>query len=170
MVSKFRKAGVTKVAIERGDGPVVQVMVDARLTVFDAGVTSDQSLTDPLRSAGNKDDRRGAYVLAGTLRTDGHRWRPLREDHPETKALRAMCRARKDLVEIRVQIVNQLRSNLELTFPGALGLFGRLDSPITLAFLRRFPTTAQAAWLSPVRLERWLRSVSYSRGISAESL
>ena len=25
MVSKFRKAGVTKVAIERGDGPVVQV-------------------------------------------------------------------------------------------------------------------------------------------------
>jgi hypothetical protein len=26
--------------------------------------------------AGNKDDRLDAYVLAGTLRTDGHRWRP----------------------------------------------------------------------------------------------
>ena len=31
-------------------------------------------------SAGNKDDRFDAYVLADTLRTDGHRWRQLRED------------------------------------------------------------------------------------------
>ncbi|MDV6271165.1 FAD-dependent oxidoreductase [Rhodococcus globerulus] len=121
-------------------------------------------------SAGNKDDRRGAYVLADTLRTDGHRWQPLREDHPETKALQTMCRARKDLVEIRVQVMNQLRSNLELAFPGTLGLFSRLDSPITLAFLRRFPTAAQASWLSPARLERWLRSVGYSGGIAAQTL
>ncbi|WP_454836827.1 transposase [Rhodococcus qingshengii] len=66
--------------------------------------------------------------------------------------------------------MNQLRSNLELAFPGALGLFSRLDSPITLAFLRRFPTAAQGAWLSPARLERWLRSVGYSGGISAQTL
>ncbi|MCQ4152393.1 IS110 family transposase [Rhodococcus qingshengii] len=121
-------------------------------------------------SAGNKDDRLDAYVLADTLRTDGHRWRPLREDHPETKALRAMCRARKDLVETRVQVMNQLRANLELAFPGAVGLFSRPDSPITLAFLRRFPTAAKAAWLSPARLDRWLRSVGYSGGIAAETL
>jgi Transposase len=43
-------------------------------------------------SAGNKDDRFDAYVLADTLRTDGHRWKPLREDSPQTKALRALCR------------------------------------------------------------------------------
>lgn len=117
-----------------------------------------------------KDDRLDAYVLADTLRTDGHRWRPLREDHPETKALRAMCRARKDLVETRVQVMNQLRANLELAFPGAVGLFSRPDSPITLAFLRRFPTAAKATWLSPARLDRWLRSVGYSGGIAAETL
>ena len=64
-----------------------------------------------------------AYVLADTLRTDGHRWRPLREDHDQTKALRALCRARKDLVETRVQVLNQLRSNLELSLPGSVGLF-----------------------------------------------
>lgn len=34
MVSKFRKAGVTKVASERGDGPVVQVSIDAGFAVF----------------------------------------------------------------------------------------------------------------------------------------
>ena len=66
-----------------------------------------------------------------------------------------------------MQVMNKLRFNLELTFPGALGLFSRLDSPITLAFLRRFPTAVQGAWLSPARLERWLRSVGYSGGIAA---
>lgn len=44
---------------------------------------------------------------------------------------------------MRMQVMNQLRSNLELAFPGALGLFSRLDSPITLTFLRRFPTAAK---------------------------
>ncbi|OYD60754.1 IS110 family transposase [Rhodococcus sp. OK302] len=170
MVSRFRKAGVAKVAIERGDGPVVQVLIDAGLAVFVVPSRQIKALRTRYGSAGNKDDRLDAYVLADTLRTDGHRWRPLREDHPETKALRAMCRARKDLVETRVQVMNQLRANLELAFPGALGLFSRPDSPITLAFLRRFPTAAKAAWLSPARLDRWLRSAGYSGGIAAQTL
>lgn len=162
MVSKFRKAEVTKVAIERGDGPVVQVLIDAGLAVFVVPSRQIKALRTRYGSTGNKDDRLDAYVLADPLRTDCHRWRPLREDHPETKALRAMCRARKDLVETRVQVMNQLRCNLELAFPGALELFSRLDSPITLAFLRRFPSAAKAAWLSPARLDRWPRSVAYS--------
>ncbi|MDI9918714.1 transposase [Rhodococcus sp. IEGM 1379] len=103
-------------------------MIDAGIAVFVVPSRQIKALRTRYGSAGNKDDRRGAYVLADTLRTDGHRWRPLREDHPESKALRAMCRARKDLVETRVQVMNQLRSNLELAFPGALGLFSRLDS------------------------------------------
>lgn len=170
MVRRLSSAGVTRVAIERGDGPVVAVLMDAGFAVFVVPSRQIKSLRGRYGSAGNKDDRLDAYVLADTLRTDGHRWRPLREDHPETKALRALCRARKDLVETRVQLLNQLRSNLELAFPGAVELFSRPDSPITLAFLRRFPTAAKAAWLSPTRLSRWLASVGYSGGITAEVL
>jgi hypothetical protein len=33
-----------------------------------------------------------------------------------------------------------LRANLELAFPGAIGLFTKPASEISLAFLRRFPT------------------------------
>ena len=109
-------------------------------------------------------------MLADTLRTDGHRWRPLREDSDETKALRALCRSRKDLVEARVAVINQLRSNLELAFPGGIGLFAKPDSAITLAFLSRFPTASSAAWLSPKRLANWLQSVGYTGGVGAESL
>jgi len=44
-------------------------------------------------SAGNKDDRFDAFVLADTLRTDRPRLRPLIPDSPATVALRRACRA-----------------------------------------------------------------------------
>src|SRR5690348_389026 len=165
MVRRLRAAGVAGVAIERGDGPVVEQMLGAGLAVFVVPSRQIKGLRTRYGSAGNKDDRFDAYVLADTLRTDGHRWKPLRPDTGPTRALRALCRSRKDLVETRVQILGQLRASLELAFPGAIGLFTKPASEISLAFLQRFPTAAKAAWLSPGRLRSWLRSAGYTGGI-----
>jgi len=62
-------------------------------------------------SAGNKDDRFDAYVLADTLRTDRGRLRALVLDSPATTTLRATCRAGEDLVTTRVAVANQLRAH-----------------------------------------------------------
>jgi transposase len=167
MVSRLCSAGVAGVAIERGDGPVVEELLDAGLAVFVVPSRQIKGLRTRYGSAGNKDDRFDAYVLADTLRTDGHRWKPLRPDTGPTRALRALCRSRKDLVETRVQVLGQLRANLELAFPGAVGLFTKPSSAISLAFLRRFPTAGKAAWLSPRRLACWLSSAGYTGGVSA---
>jgi transposase len=169
-VRRLRAAGVGGVAIERGDGPVVEELLDAGLPVFVVPSRQIKGLRTRYGSAGNKDDRFDAYVLADTLRTDGHRWKPLRPDTPPTRALRALCRSRKDLVETRVQILGQLRANLELAFPGAIGLFTKPASGISLAFLRRFPTARKAAWLSPARMPAWPRSAGYPGGVSAAVL
>jgi transposase len=170
MAGRLRSAGVAGVAIERGDGPVVEELLGAGLAVFVVPSRQIKGLRTRYGSAGNKDDRFDAYVLADTLRTDGHRWKPLRPDTGQTRALRALCRSRKDLVETRVQVLGQLRANLELAFPGAIGLFTKPSSAISLAFLRRFPTAAKAAWLSPARLAVWLRSAGYTGGIPATVL
>ncbi len=170
MVRRLRAARVAGVAIERGVGPVVDELLGAGLAVFVVPSRQIKGLRTRYGSAGNKDDRFDAYVLADTLRTDGHRWKPLRPDTGPTRALRALCRSRKDLVETRVQIVGQLRANLELAFPGAIGLFTKPAGGISLAFLRRFPTPRKAAWLSPARMSAWLRSAGYTGGISAEVL
>lgn len=58
-------------------------------------------------------------------------------------------------------VANQLRAHLEVVFPGVVGLFSDLDSPISLAFLRRFPSAGKAARLSEKRLAAWLRTQSY---------
>ena len=103
-------------------------------------------------SAGNNDDRFDAFVLADTFaHGPGFRLRPLIPNSAATAALRAACRARKDLVIHRVGVANQLREHLKRVFPGALGLFEHLDSAISLRFLTRFDCQDRADWLTPTR-------------------
>lgn len=161
LVRRLRRAEVTEVAIERPDGPAVEALLQAGLTVVVIPPGQLKHLRGRYGSAGNKDDRFDAYVLADTLRTDRSRLRALVPDAPATVTLRTTVRARKDLVAARVGLANQLRAHLQLALPGAVGLFAELDSPISLAFLERFPSQGKADWLSEKRLAAWLRSVGY---------
>lgn len=158
---RLRGAGVTRVAIERPDGPVVDALMDAGLQVVVIASRQVKALRERYGAAGNKDDALDAYVLADCLRTDGQRLNHLMPDRPETITLRALVRARKDLVAHRVALANQLRAHLQIAFPGAVGLFANIDSPISLRFLARFPSAAAAAWLSERRLASWLSANAY---------
>ncbi|HEX2398942.1 MAG TPA: IS110 family transposase, partial [Mycobacterium sp.] len=166
----LERAGVREVAIERPDGPVVDTLLDAGITVVVISPNQVKNLRGRYGSAGNKDDRFDAFVLADTLRTDRARLAPLRPDTPATITLRHTCRARKDLVAHRVAVANQLRAHLKIVFPGAIGLFAALDSPISLAFLTRFDCQDRADWLSVNRLGAWLASIGYSGRTDASVL
>jgi transposase len=161
LARRLRKAGASEAAIERGDGPVVDALLNAGITVVVITPNQVKNLRSRYGSAGNKDDRFDAFVLADTLRTDRARLRPLEPDSPATAALRSAVRARRDLVTHRVALCNQLRAHLQGCFPGAVGLFSDLDSPISLAFLARFDCRERAEWLSPRRLAAWLKSQGY---------
>ena len=167
---RLAKAEVAGVAIERPDGPVIDALFAAGLTVFVIASRHVKALRTRYGTAGNKDDRSDAFILADVLRTDGHRLRPLRPDSPGTVTLRATVRARKDLVRTRVRLAQQLRAHLELVYPGVVGLFWELDSPIALRFLLRFPSAAKAAWLSPRRMAAWLRGEGYCGRTSPDAL
>jgi hypothetical protein len=47
-------------------------------------------------------------------------------------------------VAARVALANQLRAELERFWLGPIGLFSHLDSPISLAFLTRYPSPDDA--------------------------
>ena len=161
LLTELDRAGAREVAIERTDGPVVETLLEAGVTVVVISPNQVKNLRGRYGSAGNKDDRFDAFVLADTLRTDRTRLRPLTPDSNATLALRRACRARKDLVNHRVGLANQLREHLKRVYPGAVGLFADIDSPISLSFLTRFDTQERADWLSPKRLGAWLSSVGY---------
>ncbi|GIE83511.1 IS110 family transposase [Actinoplanes philippinensis] len=153
--------GVDEVGIERGDGPIVDALLAAGRTVLVIPPSQVKALRRRYGSAGNKDDRFDAYVLADTVRTDRRRLTPLLLDGEATIALRKLCRARKDLVAHRVAATNQLRAHLQTALPAVIDLFRDLDSPISLRFLARFTSQDTIDWLSPKRLAAWLSSVGY---------
>jgi transposase len=168
MVRRLLRAGVEEVGIERPDGPVVDALLAAGLTVLVIPPGQVKNLRSRYGSAGNKDDRFDAYVLADVVRTDRRRLRPLERDTVATTALRTTVRARRDMVAHRVATANQLRAHLQIVFPAAAGLFDAIDSDVSLRFLERFSTQGQADWLSPKRLGSWLASIGYSGGTDPE--
>jgi len=153
--------GVQRVAVERPDGLLVERLLDAGLTVLAMHPNQVAAARARFRPAGGKSDRFDAFVLCELARTDSHRFRELVPDTDETKALRALTRGRELLVEQRVALCNQLRAELERFWPGAVEIFADLDSPISLAFLERYPSPADARGLGEKRLAQWLARHHY---------
>jgi transposase len=156
--------GVARAAIERPDGPVVEMLVEGGFDVVVVPPRVVKSLRSRYSLAGNKSDRSDAFMLADVLRTDGHRLRALEPDSEATRALRCAVRTRKELVGHRVALVQQLEAHLERAFPGGSCVFADTHSPIALRFLSRFPSQARADWLSERRLAAWLRANGYCGG------
>ena len=153
---------VVLVAIERPDGLLVERLLDAGLRVLALHPNQVAAARARFRVSGGKSDRFDAFVLSELARTDSHRFRVLEPDSDETKALQALTRAREDLVHARVALSNQLRAELERFWPGPIGLFTKLDSPISLAFLERYPSPADARGLGEGRLAAFLARQHYS--------
>jgi transposase len=156
------KHDVEVVAIERPDGLLVERLLETGIQVLALHPNQVKAARDRFRASGGKSDRFDSFVLCELARTDRHRFRLLEPDSDETKALRALTRAREDLVTARVAMANQLRAELERFWPGPVGLFADLDSRISLAFLARYPSPADANGLGEKRLAGFLKTHGYS--------
>jgi len=153
---------VTLVAIERPDGLLVERLLDAGLRILPLHPNQVAATRDRFRVSGGKSDRFDAFVLCELARTDHHRFRVLDPDSDNTKALRALTRAREDLVGTRTALSNQLRAELERFWPGPVGLFTDLYSRISLAFLERYPSPTDARALGVARLQGFLAREHYT--------
>jgi hypothetical protein len=150
------------VAIERPSGLIVDALLDAGHPVFPIHPNAVKACRPRYRAAGGKSDPGDAYMLADILRTDGHRFRALTPVSDAIKALRALVRGRRDLVQQRVALANQLRSLLDSFWPGAAAIFAAIDSPIALAFVSRYPTPESASRLGIGRLSAFLAQHIYT--------
>jgi transposase len=148
-------------AIERPDGLLVGRLLAASIAVLAIHPNQVKAARDRFRAAAGKNDRFDAFVLCELARTDRHRFPALAPCGDETLALKALVRTREDLVEARVALANQLRSQLQAFWPGAERIFADVDSPIALAFLERYPSPSDARGLGAKRLESFLARHAY---------
>ena len=85
---------VALVAIERPDGLLVERLLDAELRLLALHPNQVAAGRPRFRAAGGKSDRFDAFVLCELARTDHHRFGVLEPHSDQTKALRALTRAK----------------------------------------------------------------------------
>ncbi len=162
LCARLLELAVELVAIERPDGLLIERLLDAGLAVIALHPNQVAAMRPRFSAAGGKSDDFDSFVLAELARTDSHRFRILVPDSDQTKALRALTRAREDLVGARVALANELRAQLQCFWPGAAQIFADIDSPIALAFLNRYPSPTDARGLGEQHLEAFLHRHGYS--------
>ena len=164
-------AGVMPVAIERPDGRLVDLLLEAGHLVVPVKPNAIKTWRDGEVLSGAKSDAGDAAVIAGYLRLRAHKLKAAAPYSGETKALRTVVRTRGDLVEMRVAATNQLPALLEAHWPGARAIFADVESPVSLEFLTRYPTPAAAAHLGEKRMAAFCVKHGYSgRRTAAELL
>jgi transposase len=163
LCSRLVRLGVRLVALERPDGLLIDRLLDAGLAVVAIHPNQVKASRSRYSVAGGKSDAFDSFVLAELARTDSHRFRVLVPDSDQTKALRAMTRAREGLIRTRLGLANQLRDQLATFWPGASKVFSSVDSKIALAFLKRYPSPLDARGLGEQRLDTFLKRHGYPR-------
>jgi transposase len=169
-LARYGDPAEVQVGIERPNGRLVDLLLEAGHPVIPVSPNAIKTWREGEVVSGAKSDTADAFVIAEYLRLRHHRLQPVQPYAGETKALRTVVRTRDDVVETRVAATNQLTSLLESYWPGAKEIFADVESPISLAFLRRYPTAAAAVHLGEKRVAAFLTKHGYSGRRSAAEL
>lgn len=113
--------------------------------------------------SGAKTDTIDAYLLAKTGRADFQDLRRLNPDSEQIQELKTLTRDQDGLVQMQTRLVNQLTSCLKAYYSVALELFGKVQQPSTIAFLRAYPTLQTARAASVEELTVTLKQARYPR-------
>lgn len=161
-LARFGEVTDTPVAIERPDGRLVDRLLAAGHPVVPVKTNAIKAWREAEVLSGAKSDPGDADVIADYLRVRHAQLRVLKPFSDDTTALRTVVRTRTDLVDQRVAATNQLSALLDAFWPGAKAVFADVESPITLAFLTRYPTPASAARLGEKRMAAFCAKHGYS--------
>ncbi len=110
------------VAIEVPRGAIVEGLLERGFHVFAINPKQLDRFRDRHSVAGAKDDRRDAFVLADSVRTDQPSFRRLHLDEPQLLRLRELSRAEETLLEDFRRSANRFRDQLHRFYPQMLEL------------------------------------------------
>jgi transposase len=129
------------VAIEQTRGAVIHALLHYDFVhVFRINPKSMADYRKAFSPGGAKDDPTDAEYLLEWLTLHRDRVRPWVPDDPQTRALQRLVEFRREVVNQRVALTNQLIQLLKDYFPQALDWAGEIDSVMACDFLSKWPT------------------------------
>jgi transposase len=151
------------IAIEVPRGAVVETLVEHGFHLYAINPKQLDRFRDRHSVAGAKDDRRDAFVLGDSLRTDRARFRRIRLDDPRVIQLRELSRVDEDLGHEANRLTNRLREQLHRFYVQTLKLCPAADEPWLWALLELAPAPAAGSRLQRKTIERLLRQYRIRR-------
>jgi transposase len=157
------------VAIEVPRGAIVEGLIERGFHVFAINPKQLARFRDRHTMSGAKDDRRDAFVLADSVRTDQPSFRRLQLEDPQFILLRDLSRAEETLLEDFRRSANRLGDQLHRFYPQMLQLCSAADESWLWDLIDLAPTPAHAALLSAEQVQRVLK-VHRRRRVTAQEV
>ncbi len=174
-----------------GGAPVALVLEQARGAVIYALLSTDfvrlypvnpQSLANYRKAyagSGAKSDPVDAALLMEMVRNSPERFRAWKPDDADTRSLQLLTENRRQLVNQKTALTNQLTSLLKTYYPQALEWAGDLDSLQACDFLRKWPTLEALQQARPAQIRKlysdygrarpeWLQALGQARALTRD--
>jgi len=140
------------VGIETRWTAVAETLLERGIKVFVINPKQLDRFRDRHTVAGAKDDRRDAFVIADSLRTDAFAFREVTLGDPRLVELRELSRMQSELKELHKVVCNRLFQQLLRVFPQIFELGSIYTDGWILEVLERAPTPAEAHALTPSKI------------------
>lgn len=143
-------------ALEASRGAVLHALVQYPwLTIYPINPVTSDRYRKAFTASGASDDLPDARVLLELARDHAAKLRPLELQDAQTLKLTGLVEARRDFVNRRTQVLNQITSLLRSYPPQALELVGDLDSERAVDFLSRWPDLLTLKTVRPSTLKQF---------------
>jgi transposase len=129
-----------RLALEGKGGAALPALLEYPwLQIYPVNPVTSARYRKAFTPSGASDDLPDARVLLELVRDHAAKLRPLETQDEYTRQLDALVQARRDAVDRRTQVLNQLTSLLKSYYPQALQLLEDLNTELAVAFLSRWP-------------------------------
>ena len=154
-----RFGGVIAIALELSKGPIVYALQKYDFfVIFPVNPSTLAKYREAFSPSRAKDDPTDAELALDLLVRHPERFTPLKPQSVEMRTLICLVEQRRNLVNDKTRITNQLRSSLKQYYPQMLEWFEHLDTVLVCDFISRWPTLTQVKRARKNTLEKFFHA------------
>lgn len=144
------------VCLEQSRGPLVfALMKYSHLVLYPVNTTTIKGFRQAFSPSGSKSDSTDSSLLLDVLLHHRHRLRRLEPDTAATRSLQMLVEERRRLVNDKTAHSNHLMSKLKMYFPQMVQWMDDIDSELSCAMLRAWPTLKKLQGAHPGTLKKF---------------
>lgn len=159
------------ICLETSKGPLVHGLLEhAFVVLYPVNPKTLKRFREAFATSGAKDDPEDAELLLEIISKHRDRLRPWTPDDEQTRKLARLTQDRRDAIELRTRLTQELRAELKGYFPHALEWAGSdLSSALATNFLLKWPTLTAVQRAKPETIRKFYHAHNCRRGALIEA-